>query len=117
MNSIKWLCAVLSLSALCLPACGSDDGNKNSTNADAQAYLTSCNNLCVKQDTAKCDTGGFTITVDDCKTLCQGMVQGMTGDCAAKYKAYGQCTDGASDPCTADTTCSTQMQAASAACQ
>jgi hypothetical protein len=115
VNSIKWLCAVLSLSALCLPACGSDDGNKNSTNADAQAYLTSCNNLCVKQDTAKCDTSGV-FTLDDCKTFCQ-FANGMTGDCAAKYKAFGQCTDNASDPCTAETACSTQSEAANAACQ
>jgi hypothetical protein len=114
VNSIKWLCAILSLSALCLPACGSDDKKDNGTNADAQAYLTSCESLCTKKDTAQC-TGGITLTLADCKDLCQ-LATAMTGDCAAKYKAYGLCTDNASDPCTAETACSTQMDAANTAC-
>jgi len=114
VNSFKWLCAMFTLTTLCVPACGSDDSNKNNTNADAQAYLTSCQNLCVKMDTAKC-TSAITISLADCKTLCQA-ASGMTGDCAAKYKAYGQCTDNATDPCTAESSCSTQMEAASTAC-
>lgn len=95
----------------------SDDSSDDTDNggSDAQAYVASCQNLCVKQDAAKCDTGGFTITVDDCKTLCQ-IAAGFTGDCAAKYKAYGECTDAQTDVCAADTNCTTQMQAASTAC-
>ena len=116
MSSFKWLCAVLSLSALSLPACGGDDKNNNGTNADAQAYLTSCQNLCVKQDTAKC-SGGITMSLADCKSLCEAIVQGMTGDCAAKYKTYGLCTDSAADACAADTTCATQLEAANSACK
>lgn len=110
MNSFKWLCAALALSALSLPACGGDD-KKNSPNPDAQAYLTSCQNLCVKQDTAKC-TSVVTMTLADCKSLCDALSQAIPGTCAAKYKAYGQCTDNASDACTAETACSTQMEAA-----
>ena len=111
MNSLKWLCAVLSLSALSLPACGGDDKSSSSMNADAQAYLTSCQNLCVSQDTAKC-TGAIVMSVADCKSLCQAFAESIPAACAAKYKAYGQCTDNGSDPCTADTACSTQLEAA-----
>lgn len=111
MNSLKWFCAILSLSALSLPACGGDDKKDSGLSADAQAYLTSCQNLCVKQDTAKC-TGAITMTLADCKDLCQVMAQALPANCAAKYKAYGLCTDNASDACTADTACSSQLEAA-----
>jgi hypothetical protein len=114
VNSFKWLCAVFTLSTLCLPACGSDNSNKNNMNADAQAYLTSCENLCVKKDTAKC-TGGITMSLADCKSLCQMATQ-MNGDCATKFKLYGQCTDSATDPCAAESNCSTQMETADTAC-
>jgi hypothetical protein len=113
--SIKQLCALgVSFSVLMVVGC-SDDSSDNGGNADAKAYITSCEKLCVAQDTAKCDTGGLTITVADCKTLCQ-LAAGFTGDCAAKYKLYGQCTDNLTDPCTADSACATQMDTASTAC-
>jgi hypothetical protein len=116
MNSFRRFCVLgISLTALSLVGCG-DDSNNNSSNADAQAYLASCQKLCDAQAAKACDTGGLTVTAADCKNLCQ-LATTMTGDCAAKYKAYGQCTDTAPDVCTADTTtCATQLSAANTAC-
>lgn len=117
MISIRQLCALtLSLSALLAIGCGDDNSDDNGGgNADAKAYIASCERLCVAQDAAKCDTGGLEMTVDDCKSLCQ-IGAGFTGDCAAKYKLYGDCTDKLTDVCTADTACSTEMETASTTC-
>ncbi|HEY5956062.1 MAG TPA: hypothetical protein VIV60_05890 [Polyangiaceae bacterium] len=113
MKSIRLLCVLLALSPFTLIGCGDDSDNGN---ADAKAYVASCEKLCAAQDAKKCDTGAFAVTVDDCKGFCQ-FVAGATGDCAAKYKAYGECTDKAEDACTAETTCSSQQEAATNACK
>ena len=105
----------MSLSALMAVGCGDDSSSDSGGNADAKAYIASCEKLCVAQDTAKCDTGGMTITVADCKSLCQ-IAGGFTGDCATKYKLYGECTDKQTDVCAADTACATEMETASKAC-
>lgn len=115
MKSTRLICVLLALSPFTLIACGDDSSNDSGGNADAKAYLASCEKLCVAQDAKKCDTGGLTMTVEECKDWCQ-IATAMTGDCAAKYKAYGECTDKLEDVCTADTACSSQMEAASSAC-
>jgi hypothetical protein len=112
VNSLKRLCAILTLSALFLPACGGDDKSNNGLSAEAQAYLTSCQNLCVKEAATSC-TDIIVMPVADCKSLCDAMAQAMPANCGAKYKDYGQCTDNLSDICTINTACSTQMEAMS----
>jgi len=111
VKSIVFFCA-FSVLALGAVACSSDDNGSSGGNADATAYITSCKALCEEQTAASCSAYD---TVDECNADCDQSA-GATGDCAAKLKAYGACLDAASDPCTAEDACSTQMTAMMAAC-
>lgn len=110
MKLIKLLCAV-SILALNVVACSSDDTENNSGNADAAAYVTACKTSCQKQDAGGCLFGDDLAT---CQQMCDAF-GAATGDCATKLKALGNCYNAAADVC-ADNVCATENSAMSTAC-
>jgi hypothetical protein len=106
---IKLLCAV-SILALNMVACSSDDSDNKSGNADAAAYVTACKTYCQKTIDGGCQLADLAT----CQQLCD-VFGAATGDCATKLKALGNCYNAAADLC-ADGVCSTEYSAMSTAC-
>jgi hypothetical protein len=110
VKSIRVLCVLAALSCFSLVGCGDDNSNDSGGNADLKAAVASCEKLCDAQEAKKCESG-ITISAADCKQFCQ-IINAYPASCAAKWKAYADCTDKQADACTAQTSCSAEQEAA-----
>lgn len=81
-----------------LAACGDDDSSSSTGGTSGMTQATpariACEAFCVKED--KCDT---TTTVDDCKMYRCGDLDNAPMACQTAIKAYYDCANGLSDPC------------------
>src|SRR5690348_17166175 len=103
---------LFALAGALVAACSSSSSNSPGSTS---AAVTSCNQVCEKQDQKKC-MGPITISLDDCKQLC-GFLSMTSADCQAKSNERSQCELGAPDVCDTSTACKDKIDAESTACK